>query len=107
MGKNLSEERKKFIVEAKLRGERDVDVANRDQNPSHEMAQPKPRPQPNRAFLGDLGAPSRRKKIQQQDLAVPRPTRRMEPHPRGHFQRSCGVNASKNEGCHQVEGLPD
>uniref|UniRef100_A0A914CA92 Tc1-like transposase DDE domain-containing protein n=1 Tax=Acrobeloides nanus TaxID=290746 RepID=A0A914CA92_9BILA len=26
---------------------------------------------------------------------------------RGHSQRSCGVNASKNEGCHQVEGLPD
>src|SRR3569623_762873 len=29
MENNLSEERKKFIVEAKLRGERDVDVANR------------------------------------------------------------------------------
>ena len=67
MGKNLSEERKKFIVEAKLRGERDVDVANRNEHPSHELAQPKPRPQPNRASLGGLEAPSRRKKIQQQD----------------------------------------
>uniref|UniRef100_A0A914DH86 Uncharacterized protein n=1 Tax=Acrobeloides nanus TaxID=290746 RepID=A0A914DH86_9BILA len=46
------------------------------QHPSHEMVQPKPRHQPNRASLGGFEEPSRRKKIQQQDRAVSRPTRR-------------------------------
>uniref|UniRef100_A0A914E2N7 Uncharacterized protein n=1 Tax=Acrobeloides nanus TaxID=290746 RepID=A0A914E2N7_9BILA len=35
------------------------------------MVQPKPRHQPNRASLGGFEEPSRRKKIQQQDRAVP------------------------------------
>uniref|UniRef100_A0A914EGK7 Uncharacterized protein n=1 Tax=Acrobeloides nanus TaxID=290746 RepID=A0A914EGK7_9BILA len=47
------------------------------------MAQPKPRPQSNRASLGGFEALSRRKKIQQQDRAVPRPTRRMKDTLRG------------------------
>src|SRR4051812_5811839 len=77
------------------------------QHSSDEVAEPEPRSQPHRASLGDLGAPSKWKKVYQPERAIPRSPRRMGPDSIGYTQRSCGVYAASNEGRYKVTWILD
>ena len=77
------------------------------QHTGNEVAKSEPRPQPDRASLGNTEAPRQCEEVQQQKRAFPGVTKRMEPHPGRHPQRTYKVHAAKNEGCDQGERLPD
>uniref|UniRef100_A0A914DZY0 Uncharacterized protein n=1 Tax=Acrobeloides nanus TaxID=290746 RepID=A0A914DZY0_9BILA len=77
------------------------------QHTGNEVAKSEPRPQSDRASLGDTEVPRQWEEVQQQKRAFPGVTRRMKPHPGRHPQRTCGVHAAKNEGCNQGKRLPD